>query len=214
MTKVVTVVDYGIGNIYSVASALEAIGAAVEISSNPETISKADRLLLPGVGSFSQGMAELKARGLDDALREYVASSRPFLGICLGMQLLFDSSEEFGNHQGLGFISGKVLAIPREGKDGLVHKIPHIGWADLTISVSKKSWAGTILKNTPVNSSTYFVHSYTAFPEDSNHRLADCDYDGCLIAAAVQSNQIIGCQFHPEKSGQIGLEILRGFLET
>lgn len=213
MTKNVTVVDYGIGNLYSVARALEAIGANVDISASPDVVAKADRLLLPGVGSFAQGMAELKARGLDDALREYVASFRPFLGICLGMQLLFDSSEEFGNHQGLGFISGKVLAIPSEGKDGVMHKIPHIGWAPLMLPLDRKSWAGTILENTPVEASTYFVHSFTAFPDDAAHRLADCDYDGCLIAAAVQSDQIIGCQFHPEKSGKIGLEILRGFLE-
>ncbi len=212
MIKNITVLDYGIGNLYSVARAFESIGANVTISSDPETIKKAERLLLPGVGSFAQGMTELKSRGLDDAIRDYVTFNRPFLGICLGMQLLFNSSEEFGNHEGLGLIPGRVLAIPKKGKYDEPHKIPHIGWASLILPSEKKSWAGTILENTPVNASCYFVHSYTAFPQDTLHRLADCDYDGCKISAVVQSDNIIGCQFHPEKSGKTGLEILRNFL--
>lgn len=212
MTAKLTVVDYGLGNLYSVCRAFESLGANVKVSADPDEITQADRLLLPGVGSFAKGIEELDSRGLSDALREYISTSRPFLGICLGMQLLFDSSEEFGLQNGLGLIPGRVVAIPRKGDNGILHKIPHIGWASLEMPESRNSWNATILKDVSVQSSTYFVHSYTAFPEDINHRLADCDYDGCLISAAVQANNIFGCQFHPEKSGEIGLKILRNFL--
>lgn len=212
MTKVV-VVDYGVGNLFSVSRALEKVGATVEFSDAPKIIKQADSLLLPGVGSFEHGMHELKRRGLDDAIKEYVLNERPFLGICLGMQMMFDHSDEFGEHDGLGLLPGKVTAIPKLGTDGLSHKIPHIGWSPLLLPPAKEDWRESILEYTLPTANAYFVHSFTALPDNSKHRLADCYYDGCLISAAVQSGNKFGCQFHPEKSGKVGLDILKRFIE-
>lgn len=206
------VVDYGIGNLYSVARALETVNSEVIISSNPNIIKNAERLVLPGVGSFSKGMSELKSRVIDEALHEFILTSRPLLGICLGMQLMFDSSEEFGVHKGLGIIPGQVLAIPSEGHHGVRRKIPHIGWTQLILPQSRKNWTGSIFEDVVHGESAYFVHSYSVFPIEESIRLVECNYDGYLIAAAVQFNQIIGCQFHPEKSGKVGLKILHNFL--
>jgi glutamine amidotransferase len=212
MTKVV-VVDYGVGNLFSVARGLEKIGATVEISDSPIVIKQAGSLLLPGVGSFEHGMHELKKRGLDDALKEYALNERPFLGICLGMQMMFDYSNEFGEHHGLGLLPGKVNAIPKLGTDGSPHKIPHIGWSPLLLPSSREGWSESILEYILPNANVYFVHSFTAFPDNPAHRLADCNYNGCLISAAVQEGNKFGCQFHPEKSGKVGLNILKRFIE-
>ncbi len=211
--KKVVVVDYGLGNLFSVARALEKVGASVEISDSPIVIKQASSILLPGVGSFEHGMFELKQRGLDDAIKEYAQSERPLLGICLGMQMMFGHSEEFGQYDGLGLLSGKVIAIPKVGDDGSPHKIPHIGWSPLLLPTTRQDWSKSILENTLPNSNVYFVHSYTAFPDNSLQRLADCNYYGCLISAAVQLNNKFGCQFHPEKSGKVGLDILKRFVE-
>lgn len=212
MTKVV-VVDYGVGNLLSVARALEKVGATVEFSDSPRVIKQAGSLLLPGVGSFEHGMYELKQRGLDDALKEYALNERPFLGICLGMQMMFDYSNEFGEHHGLGLLPGKVIAIPKLGTDGLPHKIPHIGWSPLFIHPARQDWSESIFEYTLPGANVYFVHSFTALPDNPAHRLADCNYDGCLISAAVQAGNKFGCQFHPEKSGKVGLDILKRFVE-
>lgn len=212
MVKVV-VVDYGLGNLFSVARALEKVGASIEFSDSPAVIKQADRVILPGVGSFQHGMDALKLGGLDDAIREYALTERPFLGICLGMQMMFDSSSEFGNYSGLGIISGKVNAIPNLGSDGVPHKIPHIGWNALQMPSNRKDWGQSILDGVAVNANVYFVHSYTASPTHITARLADTYYNGCLISAAVQAGSKFGCQFHPEKSGEVGLSILKRFVE-
>lgn len=211
MKPAVTVIDYGVGNIFSVCRALEHCGAEVRLSDVPEEILGADRVILPGVGAFADGMAGLASRGLLATVKEFAATGRPLLGICLGMQMLMDSSEEFGLQDGLGIIPGKVTAIPPTGTDGVLHKIPHIGWNELLVPEGA-DWTGTVLGNTVRGSSVYFVHSFAAVPERPEHRLAECDYNGRKICAAVQNGLVFGCQFHPEKSGEVGLGIVQSFL--
>jgi glutamine amidotransferase len=208
----VTVVDYGLGNVWSVMRAVAACGGTAELAGAPDRISDARRLILPGVGAFRDGMAGLRERGLIEPVRRFAAAGRPFLGICLGMQMMLESSEEFGVHEGLGLIAGKVGAIPKEGPDGVAHKVPHIGWNRLYPSAAHARWQGTVLDGLAGEAAVYFVHSYAAVPESPAYRLADCEYGGRRIAAVVRSGSAYGCQFHPEKSGRAGLQILRNFL--
>ncbi len=210
---VVTVADYGMGNLLSVTRAFEYCGAAVKVSALAEDIASAESLVLPGVGAFPDGMRELRQRGLKDAIKEFCRSGRPFLGICLGMQLMLDSSEEFGETQGLGLIPGKVSLIPSITSDGIPQKIPHIGWNLLRFPTGRRSWAGTILESAhPDRDTAYFVHSYTAVPANDANRLADTFYGGHRVSAAIHSGNCYGTQFHPEKSGPVGLEIIKRFL--
>lgn len=209
----VTVVDYGMGNLLSVSRALEHCGAEVLLASDPNLITKAERLILPGVGAFADGMAGLRERGLIEPIRTFAGSGHPFLGICLGMQMMLETSEEFGGHEGLGLIAGKVVAIPLTNVDGRPHKIPHIGWDELVLPFQEISWAGTILADIEPGTTAYFVHSFTAVPSNLELRLADCNYNGRLISAVIRSEMLYGCQFHPEKSGETGLNILRRFIE-
>ena len=212
MKPTVTVVDYGIGNLFSVTKALERVGAEVKVSSAPADVASAQRLVLPGVGAFADGMRGLAERGLIEPIKAYAASGRPFLGICLGMQLMLDSSEEFGNHRGLGLVAGRVTGIPPIGSSGQSHKIPHIGWSELTVPKGKPDWRGTILERIKPGSAMYFVHSFIAEPSDPANRLADCDYDGIAVSAVIQSGALFGCQFHPEKSGAAGIRIVEDFV--
>jgi len=207
----ITVIDYGVGNLFSVERALDYCGADVHIASTAQAILEADRLLLPGVGAFSNGMEELLVRGFDQPIREFANSRKPFLGICLGMQMMFNESEEFGNCPGLGLIAGSVRAIPLTNQLGEKHKVPHIGWGELHSGAG--GWNDlSLMKGLPPGCTAYFVHSYTAFPDDETVRVADTDYDGCRISAVIQSGNLHGCQFHPERSGEIGLQILRNYL--
>ena len=206
----VTVIDYGASNLLNVVRALEHCGAQVEVADKPEVIARAAKLVFPGVGAFGGCMQALHARNLASAITDYIASDRPFLGICVGMQVMFEVGEEFGEHKGLGVIKGRVARIPAEGADGTQHKIPHIGWSELQPA---RSWAGTILE--PLDNSksaTYFVHSYRGLPSDSNDCLATVDYDGLSICAAVKRGNAYGCQFHPEKSQKNGFRLLKNFL--
>jgi glutamine amidotransferase len=211
MPSEVTVVDYGMGNVGSVLRALSACGAVSRLTSAPAEIAAAPRLVLPGVGAFADGMEELRRRGLIDPIHSFARSGRPFLGICLGMQMMFTTGEEFGVVAGLGLVAGNVQAIPG-GSDGNSRKIPHIGWNRIAPSGSGADWQGSILEGIGADAATYFVHSYAAVPDSPDHLLAHCDYDGCRIAAAIRSGALYGCQFHPEKSGPTGLHILRNFL--
>ena len=207
----VTIVDYGVGNLFSVRKALEKCGANVVLSADPDVLLKSDRLVLPGVGAFGGAISELQRLGLAETIQKFAASGKPLLGICLGMQLLFDESEEFGLHAGLGLIPGRVVPIPSISSNGDKLKIPHIGWISLNPSIPKNSWEGTVLSNVKPDDYVYFVHSFMAEPENLSDQLANCLYGGHSITAVVAHRNIIGCQFHPEKSGKVGLSILQTF---
>lgn len=212
MNTEITLIDYGVGNLFSVARALEHCGARVVTSADPEVVRRAARILLPGVGAFGNGMRLLTEKGLDLALREAVARGAEVLGVCLGMQLLFDSSDEFGLGQGLGLIPGKVVGIPAQRADGSPLKIPHIGWSNLLLPPGRADWDGSLLEGTRVATPMYFVHSFMGCPDDPAHRLADCLHGDTRVAAVIGRDNVWGAQFHPEKSGEAGLHVLRRFV--
>lgn len=207
----VTVIDYGVGNLLSVQQGLEHCGAEVILTADPEQILAASRVVLPGVGAFSNGMQSLERLGLVAVIRELAQRKTPLLGICLGMQLLLEESEEFGVTAGLGLISGRVIPVPNITLSGVTQKIPHIGWNALQPS-NAAGWQQTLLHDNRPGDAAYFVHSFMAVPTDPAHRLADCFYGDHKIAAAIGRDQITGCQFHPEKSGEVGLKILHRFI--
>jgi len=213
MNDKVIIIDYGLGNLLSVARAFKYCGADPVVTDSPCIIKNAERVVLPGVGAFSVGMNELKSRNLIDSLHEFISKERPFLGICLGMQMMLENSEEFGFHKGLGFIPGVVKAIPKININGHPHKIPHIGWNNLIYLPESNSWENTILNNIQINSAVYFVHSFMAIPNENKFRLADCNYNGIRISAVIKKGALYGCQFHPEKSGETGLKIIKEFLK-
>lgn len=208
----VVVIDYGMGNLLSVQRGLEYCGAAAIVTSDPEVILSARKVILPGVGAFAGGMAELQQRGLDVVVRKLAAQGIPLLGICLGMQMLLEESEEFGLSKGLGLIPGRVIPIPATTSDGLPQKIPHIGWNALGIPHGRESWTGTLLQEIKPGESVYFVHSFMAKPSDPQDCIAETLYGGWAITAAIEHGNVFGCQFHPEKSGEVGLKVLRRFL--
>jgi glutamine amidotransferase len=207
----VTVIDYGVGNLFSVQRGLEHCGASVTITADPATILSAPRVVLPGVGAFKNAMQALHRLGLVDVIRQVAASGKPLLGICLGMQMLLDESEEFGLTAGLGLIKGRVVPVPVTATGGEPQKVPHIGWNGL--QAAQTPWAETILCKTTPGEAVYFVHSFMAEPLDRQHRIADCVYGGHRIAAVIGAGNVTGCQFHPEKSGEVGLGILRAFCD-
>lgn len=209
MTPSVTVIDYGLGNIRSVTNALRACGASVEVADRPDRVRDARRVILPGVGAFADGIAGLRARHLAEAVKEFANTGRPLLGICLGMQLLMGESEEFGKHVGLALIPGRVVAM-----QGVVQsKVPHVGWNRITNSFGG-DWSRTLLRDLKHGTMMYFVHSFCVVPESDDYRLAEVSYGGARVAAAVQKHNIVGFQFHPERSGPDGLLLLQRFLET
>jgi imidazole glycerol-phosphate synthase subunit HisH len=211
MSAPVSVLDYGIGNQLNVLRALEHCGASVRVVQKASAGEEdAPRLVLPGVGAFGDAMVELRARGLDDLVRRFAQTGRPFLGICVGMQVMLDAGEEMGEHEGLGLIAGRVRAVPATGSDGKPHRIPHIGWRPLEPAAD---WESTILADVRPGERVYFVHSFAAEPHDSATRLAEVDYDGVRICAAVHRDNLFGCQFHPERSAETGLDVLRRFLQ-
>jgi glutamine amidotransferase len=208
----VTVIDYGAGNLLSVQRALEYCGANVTVTGDSGLILAAKRVVLPGVGAFDNAMQALEQLSLVTVIREIAKQRIPLLGICLGMQLLLDESDEFGTTKGLGLISGRVVRVPTETTSGEPHKIPHIGWSALQASNTLSSWSETLMHDNTPGDAAYFVHSFMAVPTESKHRIADCIYGGHRIPATIGLNNITGCQFHPEKSGEIGLRILRRFI--
>lgn len=210
----VLVVDYGVGNLLSVCRALEHCGAEVEMSGDPRALLSASRVVLPGVGAFGDCRRELRARGLDDAVIAHVGRDKPLLGICVGMQMLFDLSEEFGSHEGLGIIAGRVEGIPATDASGAPLKVPHIGWSELIPAGDNGTkWGNSVLTGLQPRVAMYFVHSYAAFPENEADRLADASYGERRIAAAVSKGAVVGTQFHPEKSGPSGLVLIQNFLD-
>ena len=165
MTPPVTIVDYGSGNLLSVTRAFEHCGAAPEVTCDPAVIERAVHLVVPGVGAFADGMQGLRESGLIDPIRRYAASGRALLGICLGMQMLATASDEFGQHEGLGIVPGRVVPVPTVDNDGTPQKIPHIGWADV-VPTAEGRWAGTVFEGTPVPSAFYLVHSFHFVPDN------------------------------------------------
>jgi glutamine amidotransferase len=208
----VAIIDYGVGNLFSVKHAFEHCGAKAVISSNPDYIRKASHVVLPGVGAIAIAMESLSKDGLDQVVREVATSGKPLLGICLGMQMFLDESDEFGVTPTLGLIPGRVVAVPDISPDGEPVKIPNIGWCGLRMGEADVSWAGTLLEGIEPGEAVYFLHSYMAITADLRHQLANSIYGGNSVTAVVMRDNVVGCQFHPEKSGNVGLRILRGFL--
>ena len=201
----IAIIDYGVGNLFSLSSSLRTVGAEVVVTDDREILKKADRLILPGVGAFADAAAKLRADGLDSFVREQAASGKPLLGICLGMQLLFEKSYEFGEHQGLGLIPGEI--VPMQGTIPADLKIPQIGWNRLRLKGESP-----LFQHIQDGDYVYFVHSYYASGCDP-YLIATTDYGIEMTAAAAHGN-VYGCQFHPEKSGPVGLKILAAFCGT
>lgn len=209
------IIDYGMGNLFSIKRVLECLGRDAVISSEPQAILSAERVILPGVGAFGDGVSNLKIKGLVEPIKEFARSGKPFLGICLGMQLLMGESEEFGLYKGLGLIPGRVKRFPDSSK-GDSYKIPHVGWNSIMAPEGAGGncyWKDTILDKVSEGAFVYFVHSYAAIPEFQKHILSETSYGGNRFCSAVRLNNLTGCQFHPEISGQVGLRIIREFLE-
>ena len=200
----IAIIDYGVGNLFSLKSSFAAIGAETAVTGDPDVIRGADRLVLPGVGAFADAAALLRRNGLDRLVREEAERGKPLLGICLGMQLLFDYGTEYGRHQGLGLIPGSVRPIADYIPAGL--KIPHIGWNSLEVRRP-----GLLLKGLEPEPYVYFVHSY--YLQAQGDVVTSTAQYGCQIHAAVEQGNLAACQFHPEKSGSTGLGILRNFAE-
>jgi glutamine amidotransferase len=207
----ITIIDYGLGNLLSVSRGFEHCGAKVKITSNPKKILNSSRLVLPGVGAFPNAMALLEKYNLIETLKEYGKSGKPLLAICLGMQLLMDESEEFTRTVGLGLIPGRVVSIPSQDSLGATTKIPHIGWSPLRPSNLEERWSNTLLKDNDAGDSVYFVHSFQVLPEDPAHEIAYTKYGEHRISSVISKDSIVGCQFHPEKSGLTGLKIMYRF---
>lgn len=214
MSKKITLVDYGMCNLLNVARAFEHCGAEIVIAEEPVALRDAEKIVVPGVGAFSACIHELKSRGFADAICRYVDTQRPMLGICVGMQMLFDGSEEFGEHAGLSILPGRVRAVPSYTTDGQAQRVPHIGWSHLMPPDSEREWASTLLEPyAGQQPAVYFVHSFAAVPTCDADRLADTMYGGHRLCAAIQRNNLMATQFHPERSGETGLAIVRQFVE-
>jgi len=210
--KKITVIDYGMGNLFNVVRAFEALECDVSITNNFKDIVNADKLLLPGVGAFEDGINDLKTSNLDSAIKEFSVTGRPLMGICLGMQLLMSMSKENGRHDGLNLIEGDVIKFNEPNEKSSKYKIPQIGWNKLLENKLNK-WPGSILEGIENNAYMYFLHSYYVNPKDKKIVISETSYGQNLFCSVLQKNQIIGCQFHPERSGEIGLKILKNFIE-
>ncbi len=202
----IAIIDYGVGNLFSLKSSFGAIGADVIVTDSEEKIRSADKIILPGVGAFSDAIAKLRATGLDKVLIDEAKKGKPVMGICLGMQMLFEKSFEYGEYDGLGLLKGRVVTMQGVVPEEL--KIPHIGWNALHF----KQKNCPLFKHIKEDDCVYFVHSY--FAEDCDESVAATTEYGAELTAAVAYKNIYGCQFHPEKSGEVGLNILRAFCET
>ncbi len=208
----IVVIDYGMGNLRSVSKALESLGASVRVSSDPAEVSRADKVILPGVGAFPSAMRELSARGLVESVRQAIAKGTPYLGICLGLQLLFEESEEGKGASGLGVLRGRVRRFDTNGH-GL--KVPHMGWNQITRrqeAVGSRQNGCPVLQGIPDGSFVYFVHSYYVEPTDPSVTALETDYGG-RFASMVWRGNLYATQFHPEKSQAIGLKLLENFIK-
>ena len=205
----IVVVDYGLGNVQSIFNALNQVeNINIVLSDKKDEILSADGVVLPGVGAFKKAMQELNKRNLPNILEEYISTNKPFLGICLGMQLLFECSDEYGKTSGLGFIKGQVVSFPSSVND----KLPHVSWNE--IYKQKINWDNTILKNIINKDSFYFVHSYICKPKNKDITLSTTEYGGVEFCSSIQVENIYACQFHPEKSAKSGIQVIKNFIEV
>lgn len=204
MNPSVTIIDYGVGNLFSLRSSFAAIGVTADVTSDPADLEKAERIILPGVGAFGDAAEKLRVCGMAEALKAEAAKGKPIMGICLGMQMLFDKSFEYGEHEGLGLIKGEIRPIADVIPAGL--KIPHIGWNALHFKGEHP-----LFKYIKAEDCVYFVHSFYG-ADCADSVIATAEY-GAELTAAVASGNVMGCQFHPEKSGSVGLNILKAFCE-
>lgn len=210
MSKKIAIIDYSLGNLFSVQQALTQCGATTFITTDAMEISSADAIILPGVGAFAEAMQYLKIHKLDHAIKDSVSSGKQFLGICLGMQLLFNTSEEFGATEGLGLIEGKIKKFKALDEKEKLH-VPQVGWNTIA-STPQNPWGNTILRGIENNSYMYFVHSYFGIPDHKENILATTEYGGNTYCSAVIKNNVAATQFHPEKSGEKGLAIYKNWL--
>lgn len=204
----ITIIDYGMGNLRSVQKGFERLGFTARVTADPVDVERAGKLVLPGVGAFRDCMANLRSGGFVEPIKRHVESGRPFLGICLGLQLLFTESEEFGRHQGLGIIPGRVVRFPADmHQGGEALKVPHMGWNQITVRRQ-----APIFKGVADGAAVYFVHSYYVVPEDEGVVATVTDY-GVPFCSSIWRENVMATQFHPEKSQQVGLTILKNFGE-
>jgi glutamine amidotransferase len=208
----ISIVDYGLGNLFSVERAFSAAGATASITSDPQDLDGSDAMVLPGVGAFGEGIGNLERLGLAEEVRRLALAGKPTLGICLGMQLLMEESEELGNWHGLGLFPGRVIRfdVPRDQRT----KVPQIGWNSIhpVDRESGQPWRGTLLDGVAPGDYMYFVHSYCVMPDEPTDLLADTEYAGLRFGSVLARGNVMACQFHPEKSGTAGLQIIRNFL--
>ncbi|MDB5866716.1 MAG: hisH [Betaproteobacteria bacterium] len=212
--KRVTIIDYGLGNLFNLETALRVVGADAVVTSDPAEAQRAERLVLPGVGAFGPGMKVLREKSFEPAIREFAASGRPLLGICLGMQFLMTESEEDGVHGGFDFIAGRVVRFESEQAGERVCKVPQISWNALVENErAERPWAESVLRDVPVGANMYFVHSYYVKTVSPAATVAYTEYGGQRYSSVVGQGNVHGAQFHPERSGAHGLHLLKNFLE-
>jgi len=209
----VAIIDYGLGNLFSVKQACDHVGLRTRVTSQEKEITKADAMILPGVGAFGDAMGILNKMDLVRPILDFINSKRPFLGICLGMQLLFSESEEFGQHKGLDVIKGKVVKFPKKNNQGQINKIPQVGWNRIKrpLLAEGPCWSDTVLNHVNDGEFMYFVHSFYAVPEDKKTALSLTEYEEITYCSSIQKGNIFAFQFHPEKSAYQGLKIYRNF---
>ena len=212
LSKKITIIDYGCGNILNLVRAIKFIGYEVDITHDKNKIINSSYVILPGVGAFGNAMKQIEKYNLHNTILEYAKSNKPLLGICLGMQILLTIGYEFGVHKGLGLIEGKVIKISNEKNKEI--KIPHMGWNEIYPNNNKKEWKNKILKNSSIGKSFYFVHSFVCITKDYDSTIAICNYSDISIPAVIATGNVYGCQFHPEKSADNGLAVLKNFCET
>lgn len=206
--RTIAIVDYGVGNLSSLVRAVNFFDINTVVTEESSAVMDADAVILPGVGSFKAGISGLELRGLNETIKEAAAVGKPILGICLGAQLLLTTGHEFGTLNGLGIIPGEVVHFPSLPEN---EKLPHIGWNNIH-SLTNKKWRNTVLDSIQEKDQVYFIHSYILQPEDKNNILSMSSYGGYKFCSAIQKNNIFGLQFHPEKSGRIGLRIINNFI--
>lgn len=206
---IIAIIDYEVGNIRSIFSAFEKVGATPKLTRDRQEILNTDGVVLPGVGAYSHGMEKLKEHGLDLVIKDFAATGRPVLGICLGMQLLLSESDEFGLTKGIGLIPGSVRQLKLLNPK--VQKLPHVSWNELQ-KPNNVSWDGTIFEEVNPEENMYFVHSFAAVPENESHVLSLTNYSDSQFCSSVKNGNVYGCQFHPEKSAVEGLKIVSNFI--